>query len=351
MFLQKDPERRTDLSDKDQPSILPPVRNPFKLTNKQDKTQSRADPDTELHKGKDKRDNTHVNIEDHENTENEGGNAKTKTETEKSIEGQGGSNGEGGNAAVSDSWRNKKLPAGMKIRKRVSDDEREPTEDTKCPESPNSVEESTGVHKLVEKASESCSLKDQQEQKPTATASSSLSASKSSRGPDKKTAVENEAENDVIPNKQSSDKTQSRSQTTPSSALQDLPENLTCNGQRTEPNHSKDKGHKGVVSSQFGEWSDDDDDDDVQVVSVHPAPQQSARTPPAPVQKTLTAYPGFQPASKVKGQSEDPVALHSHLTAQLKQKKVTLLLHYQIQQICPVFLICILVFLRLLCQW
>ncbi|KAI7790438.1 putative transcription termination factor 2, partial [Triplophysa rosa] len=322
-WKEKGPERRTDLSDKNQPSILPPVRNPFKHANKQDKTRCRADPDKELHKEEVKRDNTYVNIEDDEKTENEGGNAKT-TETERRIEGQGGLNGEGGNSAVSDSWRNKKLPAGMKIRKRVSDDERhrEPAEDTKCPESPNAVEESTSVQKLAEKASESCSLKDQQGQKSPATGSSSQSASKSSCGLDKKTAVENEAEDDVIPNKQSSDKTQSKSKPTPSSSLQDLPasEKPTYNGQKTEPNHSQENGHKGVVSSQFGEWSDDD----VQVVSVHPAPQQSAQTPPAPVQKTLTSYTGFQPASKVKGQSEDPVAIHSHLTAQLKQKKATL---------------------------
>lgn len=336
MFLQKDPEGRPDISDKNQPSILPPVRNPFKLTNKHDKTQCRADPDKERHKEEVKRDNTHVNIEDHEKTENEGGNAKS-TETERRIEGQGGLNCEGGNGAVSDSWRSKKLPAGMKIRKRVSEDERhgEPAGDTKCPESSNDAEESTSVQKLAEKASESCSIKDQKGQKSTATGSSSQSASKSSCGLDKKTEVENEAEEDVIPNKQSSDKTQSKSKPTPSSTLQDIPvsEKPTYNDQKTEPNHSQEKGHKGVVSSQFVEWSDDDDD--VQVVSVHPAPQQRARTPPAPVQKTLTSYTGFQPATKVKSQSEDPVAIHSHLTAQLKQKKVTLsLLHYyQIQQI------------------
>ncbi|KAA0715342.1 Transcription termination factor 2 [Triplophysa tibetana] len=323
-WKEKDPERKTNIYDKNQPSILPPVRNPFKLTNKLDKPQCKADPDKAMHKEEVKRDNTHVNIEDHAKTENEGGNAKS-TETERRIEGQGGLNGEGGNGAVSDSWRSKKLPAGMKIRKRVSDDERhgESAEDTKCPESPNGAEESTSVQKLAEKASESCSIKGQKGMKSTATGSSSQSASKSSCGLDKKTAVENEAEEDVIPNKQSSDKTQSKSKPTPSSTLQDLPnsEKPTYNDQKTEPNHSQEKGHKGVVSSQFGEWSDDDD---VQVVSVHPAPQQSTRTPTAPVQKTLTSYIGFQPASKVKGQSEDPVAIHSHLTAQLKQKKSTL---------------------------
>uniref|UniRef100_A0A672RQ02 Transcription termination factor 2 n=1 Tax=Sinocyclocheilus grahami TaxID=75366 RepID=A0A672RQ02_SINGR len=156
-------------------------------------------------------------------------------------DGQSGLDREGKDSGGSESWRNKTLPAGMKIKKRVSNDERlrSKAEDGACPESPNSVNES------VQRPSESkTSLKDHKSSSPSYSTS------------------------------------------------QDVP------------------------------WSDEEDD--VQLVSVQPPTQQSAPTPAAPVQKTLTSFPGFQPASKVQGRSEDPRALHSHLSSQLKQKKATL---------------------------
>uniref|UniRef100_A0A672RPP1 Transcription termination factor 2 n=1 Tax=Sinocyclocheilus grahami TaxID=75366 RepID=A0A672RPP1_SINGR len=197
-------------------------------------------------------------------------------------DGQSGLDREGKDSGGSESWRNKTLPAGMKIKKRVSNDERlrSKAEDGACPESPNSVNES------VQRPSESkTSLKDQQEKKPTKTGSSPQIPSKSSAACDKKASVENETKDDRS-NKQSTANLKS----------------------------------KGIA--RFGEWSDEEDD--VQLVSVQPPTQQSAPTPAAPVQKTLTSFPGFQPASKVQGRSEDPRALHSHLSSQLKQKKATL---------------------------
>ncbi|ROL52325.1 Transcription termination factor 2 [Anabarilius grahami] len=113
---------------------------------------------------------------------------------------------------------------------------------------------------------------------------------------------------------------QSKSQSPSCSASQDVPVSekpSALNVQKTLPNQSQEKDQKGIA--RFGEWSDEDDD--VQLVSVQPPTQQSGPTPAAPVQKTLTSYPGFQAASKAQVQSED---LHSHLTAQLKQKKATL---------------------------
>ncbi|KAL6100380.1 ttf2 [Pungitius sinensis] len=65
------------------------------------------------------------------------------------------------------------------------------------------------------------------------------------------------------------------------------------------------------------------DDDDVVVVSVTPAAQKAP--PASAVQKTLTAFAGFQPASKVKGQQRDPRGMQGLLTAQLQQKKATLM--------------------------
>ncbi|XP_036401169.1 transcription termination factor 2 [Megalops cyprinoides] len=69
---------------------------------------------------------------------------------------------------------------------------------------------------------------------------------------------------------------------------------------------------------------EDDKDDDVLLVSVQPGTKQTPPQLSAPVQKTLTSFPGFQPASRVQAQQEDPRSLHSQLSAQLKQKKATL---------------------------
>ncbi|KAL0184081.1 hypothetical protein M9458_019777, partial [Cirrhinus mrigala] len=321
----------TDLSDKDlQSSSLTPVRNPFKVKKKQDKPSERKrDPDAEKDRGEINGENKHVNIKDH-------GSAKKKEECSKTTEikgnnkngsdGQSGLDREGKDSGGSESWRNKKLPAGMKIKKRVSDDERlrSTSEDGSCPESPNSVNES------IQGPSESVSsLKDQQEKKPPKTGGSPQSTSKSSSGCDKKASAEIETKDDRS-NKQSTansksvtDKTQSvqsKSSSSSCSTSQDVTVSekpKTLNVQKTVPNQSQAKDQKDIA--RFGEWSDEEDD--VQLVSVQPPTQQSAPTPAAPVQKTLTSFPGFLPASKVQGPSEDPRALHSHLTAQLKQKK------------------------------
>lgn len=329
-WREKDPERRTDLSDQDlQSSSLTPVRNPFKVKTKQDKSsEHKREPDAEKDTGVVKAENKHVNGEDHGSAKKKEGCFKT-TEIEGNNKngsvGQSVLDREGKDSGVSESWRNKKLPAGMKVKKRVSDDERprSTAEDETCPESSNSVKESvqgpgeseTGIKVL---------------QKPTKKpGSSAQSPSKSSSGRDKKPSVENKTKHDCS-NKQSTsnsksipDKTQSlesKSQSPSCSTLRDAPVSekpSALNVQKTVPNQSQEKDQKGIA--RFGEWSDEDDD--VQLVSVQPPTQQSAPTPAAPVQKTLTSYPGFQPASKVQGQSED---LHSHLTAQLKQKKATL---------------------------
>lgn len=325
--MQKDPERRTDLSDKNlQSTSLTPVRNPFKVKTKQDKSsEHRRDPDAEKDRREVNGENKHVNGEDNDSAKKKEGHSKTtemEGNNENGPDGQSVLDREGRDSGGSESWRNKTLPAGMKIKKRVSNDERprSTAEDETCPESPNSVKES------VQRPSESeISLKEQQEQKPT---KKSGSSSKSSFGSDRKTSVENKTKDDCS-NKQSTstsksvtDKTQnlqSKSQSPSCTTSQDVPVSekpSALNVQKTVPNQSQEKDQKGIA--RFGEWSDEDDD--VQLVSVQPPTQQSAPTPAAPVQKTLTSYPGFQAASKVQVQSED---LHSHLTAQLKQKKVT----------------------------
>uniref|UniRef100_A0A671ST22 Transcription termination factor 2 n=1 Tax=Sinocyclocheilus anshuiensis TaxID=1608454 RepID=A0A671ST22_9TELE len=318
-WREKDPEKRTELSEKDlQSSSLTPVRNPFKVKTKQDKSSERKrDPDAEKDRGEingDKR----VNGKDQGSAKKKEERSKTTEIEENNKNGSDGQRGLGREGKDSESWRNKKLPAGMKIKKRVSDDERlrSTAEDGACPESPNTVKES------IQGTSESeTSLKHQQKKKPTKTGGSAQSPSKSSSRCDKKASVENETKDDHS-NKQSTansksvkDKTQSlqsKSSSPSCSTSQDVPvsEKPTAfNVQKTVPNQSQAKDQKGIA--RFGEWSDEEDD-------------QSDPTPAAPVQKTLASYPGFQPASKVQGRSEDPRALHSHLTAQLKQKKATL---------------------------
>uniref|UniRef100_A0A8C0Y5L1 Transcription termination factor 2 n=1 Tax=Cyprinus carpio carpio TaxID=630221 RepID=A0A8C0Y5L1_CYPCA len=280
-WREKDPEKRTDLSDKDlQSSSLTPVRNPFKVKTKRNKSSERKrDPDAAKDREEISGENKHVNGKYHGSPKKKEEHSKT-TEVEgnnrNGSDGQSGLDREGKDSEGSESWRNKTLPAGMKIKKRVSDDE---------------------------------SLKDRQEKKPTKTAS-----------------VENETKDDGS-SKQSTDnlksvtvKTQSlqsKSSSPSCSTSQDVPVSekpTALNVQKTVPNQSQEKDLKGIA--RFGEWSDEEGD--VQLVSVQPPTQQSAPTPAAPVQKTLTSFPGFQPASK------DPSALHSHLTAQLKQKKATL---------------------------
>ncbi|XP_077583563.1 transcription termination factor 2 isoform X1 [Stigmatopora nigra] len=65
------------------------------------------------------------------------------------------------------------------------------------------------------------------------------------------------------------------------------------------------------------------DDDDLILVSVKPPPT-TRQNPVVAVQKPLTSYQGFQPASNVnnvKGPLKDPQGMHSLLSTQLKQKK------------------------------
>ncbi len=255
--MQKDPEKRTDLSEKDlQSSSLTPVRNPFKVKTQQIKSSEReTDPDAEKDRGEINGDNKRVNGKDHSSAKQKEERSKTTQIEGDGSDGQSGSDREG---KESESWRKKKLPAGMKIKKRVSDDERSTTE------SPNSVNESeTGL-----KHQQSSSGCDENETKDDRSNKQSTAASKSAP-----------------------DKTQSSS-----SSCSTVSENPTAlNVQKTVANQSQATRR--------------DEEDDVQLLS----------TPAAPVQKTLTSYPGFQPASK----AQDPGALHSHLTAQLKQKKVT----------------------------
>uniref|UniRef100_A0A8C0Y402 Transcription termination factor 2 n=1 Tax=Cyprinus carpio carpio TaxID=630221 RepID=A0A8C0Y402_CYPCA len=269
-WREKDPEKRTDLSDKDlQSSSLTPVRNPFKVKTKRNKSSERKrDPDAAKDREEISGENKHVNGKYHGSPKKKEEHSKT-TEVEgnnrNGSDGQSGLDREGKDSEGSESWRNKTLPAGMKIKKRVSDDER---------------------------------------LRVTAEDGSSAAC-------DNKASVENETKDDGS-SKQSTDNL--KSVTVKTQSLQSKSSSPSCSTSQDVPVSEKPTALNGIA--RFGEWSDEEGD--VQLVSVQPPTQQSAPTPAAPVQKTLTSFPGFQPASK------DPSALHSHLTAQLKQKKATL---------------------------
>lgn len=158
----------------------------------------------------------------------------------------------------SDSYRGKQLPPGMKIKKIPSDQE-------ETRPKPNGVDEI--IHK------QQGEIKDNQ----------------SEEGAEKKA---DPAVKDGV------------SKSAPSSSTQ----------ASKESDHTCDKPVQ-AESSHTNKLQDDEDD--VVFVSVKPAAQ---KTPPvSAVQKTLTTFPGFQTASRVKVQQEN---IHSLLAAQLKQKKV-----------------------------
>ncbi|XP_028991945.1 transcription termination factor 2 isoform X2 [Betta splendens] len=165
----------------------------------------------------------------------------------------------------SDTYRGKPLPSGMKVKKSVS------SEDATIPK-PKSVE--NVAEKVQEKAKES-HTEHEEVDKITAKPVGRESAYKF----------------------------------VPSSSTQ-----ASRGSDTTKPKSNKDESND-TRNLQ-------DDDDDVIVVSVKNATQ---KTPPlTAVQKTLTNFPGFQPAAKFKVPQQNPKGLHSLLTSQLRQKKATL---------------------------
>lgn len=203
-----------------------------------------------------------------------------------------GEKDEEGKLNPSDTYRGKQLPAGMKVKKRVSDEER------KSPK-PNAVE------KMTEKVKDK--IKENHTQTKEGEKTISSSSVKTAR-PEKMHQISQDPHKDT---------TRVVEQTVKESVSKSARSGSTD----ASRNSASNKPTQPTESSQTKNNVDNDDDDDVVVVSVKPAAQ---KTPPAStVQKTLTTFPGFQPASKVKPQQGDPQGLHSLLTAQLQQKKVS----------------------------
>ncbi|XP_029981501.1 transcription termination factor 2 isoform X2 [Sphaeramia orbicularis] len=282
-------EKRNPLSETQlQPSCLPPVRNPFKVPGKTDtdsecrKVQSDGEKDkvSELcHKDKGKEHNKEGDVE------------SVVPGAEKEEEER--------NLPSSDTYRGKQLPPGMKVKKRISHEDKD---DHK----PNSQEDAVG--KMQEKPKENL---DKQEEAEKKTSTSSVEASHSKK---QTSQVVHEKPPQLLIGAESS----LHKETDPT-----VKEGVS----KPVPGGSRDQPSAELKQIQARHHQDDDDgdnndDDDVVLVSVKPATQ---KTPPiSAVQKTLTTFPGFQPASKVQGRQEDPKGLHRLLTSQLQQKKATL---------------------------
>ncbi|KAG9348861.1 hypothetical protein JZ751_029178 [Albula glossodonta] len=191
-----------------------------------------------------------------------------------------------GKASVSESWRSRELPAGMRLKKRASG---EPSEEVQggsragTSPHPNNREEEGTAGIARGQAEQHAEKGKEGEQEPE---------SVGVRGSSER--------QDVIPCKEPSVKARALGQQS-----QDGGDSL----RETEAKSRKD---------------DEDVDDDVQVVSVHPGPKQTPPQAAAPVQKTITSFPGFQRTSQAQGPPGDPHALHSQLSIQLRQKKAML---------------------------
>ncbi|XP_038158587.1 transcription termination factor 2 isoform X1 [Cyprinodon tularosa] len=264
-------ERRSPLTDSQlQPSCIPHVRNPFKAPGMTEKTSDRRNSQSVGREGKD-------------------GEKKTVTENH-NAEGKQGSHKENVEASgSSETYRGKLLPPGLKLKKRVSSEE-----------SNNSKAE--GDDKAAERirgSSEKDSAEELKEEKTISTPEITVDVNRSQKisqtGPDlQRNKPQKEAESRSV------------------SRAEPVAENA---GSAPSSSQASREVVPAAVKPHKTEACQDEDDD-VVLVSVKPASQ---KTPPASaVQKTITSFPGFQPAAA------DPKGMQRLLSAQLQQKKATL---------------------------
>lgn len=281
--MQPEKDKRNPLSYTQlQPSCLPPVLNPFKAGGKTDKDSEWR----RMHRGGD----------EEKRREEKDGKPSHKAE---GREGYQKENVEVAGEKVNqeDCYRGKPLPPGMKVKKRVSDEERNSSEASGLENNTDKVQDKTKERHPkqgeTEETVSTSNVKGAHPQKVHTTLQDPLQESPQHPNKGKASLVEQ-----TKPTVKETVSKPTSSQITPGSRDSDNTRNPTST-RPTQP--------------------DDEDDDDVVVVSVKPATQKSP--PVAAVQKTLTTFTGFQP--KVKGQQEVPTGLHSQLTAQLQQKKVS----------------------------
>ncbi|XP_075887044.1 transcription termination factor 2 isoform X1 [Nelusetta ayraudi] len=263
-------ENRNPLSNTQlQPSCVPPVRNPFKVVSQKEKDHERKKSQTA--EGGEKREEQHSEPDPQEAGGRESRQKEDVRKEASEVEKESKST-----MVSSDTHRGKQLPAGMKVKKRLSDEERPKENDAR-----------NGTEKVKAKSRESKSRTEEDKSVPTPSIES------------------------VRPDK-----------TSP--AIQDPPKdkNHAIKGSESTKDQTSECPTQSTEIGCARDQQEDDDDDEVVLVSVKPA---AAKSPPvSAVQKTLTAFPGFQPASNVMSQQEDPRGLRNLLTTQLKQKKATL---------------------------
>ncbi|XP_069011139.1 transcription termination factor 2 isoform X2 [Embiotoca jacksoni] len=283
-----------------QPSCLPPVRNPFKAPSKTDKDSEWRRMQCRGHDEKDSGAGHKA----------EGGQRCQKENVEDKGACGGGGQEEEGKLNTSDTYQGKQLPPGMKVKKRISNEESSSPKE-------NSVEKITG--KTQDKAEKNHIKQGAAEKKISTSSIKAVHPEKSSQtspDPHKDSSLQ-PADGKTCLAKQTNNKVKESTSKLPSSST-----TQTSRDSVNTRNPRSDKPTQSESSQTKKHQDHDDDDDDVVVVSVKPAVQ---KTPPvSTVQKTLTTFPGFQPTAKVKGQVADPKGLQSLLTTQLKQKKATL---------------------------
>ncbi|XP_044072783.1 transcription termination factor 2 [Siniperca chuatsi] len=292
-------EKRTPLFDTQlPPSCLPPVRNPFKASGKTDKDSEWRR--MQCGRGEEKR------------CEEKDSEARHKTERRGSYQKE---NVECIGARVeeekeeklnsSDTYQGKQLPQGMKLKKRVSDEERN------SPKANN-------VGKMTDKVQDK--TKENHTEQGEAEKTISTSSVKAVH-PEKINQTSQQPHKDSL--QQPTDGETCLVEQTDRAVSKSAPR-CSTQASRDSDNTRKPTSNKPTQSesSQTKNYQDDDNDDDVVLVSAKPATQKTL--PVSAVQKTLTTFPGFQSAYKVKGQQEDPKGLHNLLSAQLQQKKATL---------------------------
>ncbi|XP_062313567.1 transcription termination factor 2 [Osmerus eperlanus] len=309
-------EKRSPVSD---PLLQPPslahVRNPFKAPSQPDSTSEWRT----LQNGKDqgKGDDRKAEKIRHQRSRDK------ESEERRGVEGKGRDK-ESGKSSPSETWRGTQLPAGMKIKKRVSDEEkraRTPPQETAA-----EVKEHGSNRGDLRGGEEAISSDENQPTNDTHSALDSQDEDSPTidvlKGTDKhagKKPCSGERKT-VFPDRNATS-SKDRHSVGDAENTATPPCDKPFSAQTREDPTRSGRAERSCTPRQSKAESQSDDDD-VQFVSVKPGPQQ---TPPvALVQKTLTSFAGFQSASQVKGQPDDPHALHSQLTAQLKQKKATL---------------------------
>lgn len=240
LLLQPEQDGKSPLSQQ-QPAYRPPVRNPFKAPGKKDKDAERRDeearPPAEGHKPSQKE---NVAI------------------AEKELDPK---------SQLSVTFRGKHLPPGMKLKKKVSNEEKN---------SPKG---------------KSVGNLEREERSISTDSSVSENTQDLQKDSDLKKPIDDKAS--IKPSDSTVVKTLEESSSGCTQA---------STGSRSHPSNQCQN-----------------DGDDVVLVSVKPAAQTS---PATAVQQPLTAFPGFQPASKVKS-ADDPRGLRGLFTAQLQQVKVS----------------------------